>query len=288
MKYPRFGLPTARSPNTGPAVAAAATGGSTKLVRIRMAARRVFIRAGAALRPLDDRKGQGAGVDVGERVRRDGDAYLHRHGVAARAAWRRGVVGGDGSGCDGRRWNRDGIGEAVGRVGAVPLRAAHAVGERCDRGSGGGERAKRRIALEGGRCRSDVPAVRRELVAAVRRVADGDREAVGAGLVRAVEGDAERRGGGRSDRDHVGGEGSRGRRGGEQGDGEREAGADDHGPETIETVTVLVYVPARTLAGTATPTVALTSILPMPVFEAALKNLTAAGAVGPAGSVRLV
>src|SRR3954447_3860901 len=234
MKYPRFGLPTARSPKTGPAVAASATGGSTKLVRIRMGARRVFIWAGAALRPLDDREGQRAGVDVGERVRRDGDAYLHRDRVATRATWGRGVVGGDGSGRDGRRRNRDGVGEAVRRVRAVRLRAAHAVGERRDRGSGGGERSQRRITLEGGRRRGDVPAVRRELVAAVRRVADGDREAVGAGLVRAVEGDGERRGGGRSDRDHVGGERSRGRRGGEQGDGEREAGADDHGPETIE------------------------------------------------------
>jgi hypothetical protein len=53
-------------------------------------------------------------------------------------------------------------------------------------------------------------------------------------------------------------------------------------------VTVLEYVPANAFAGTATETVALTLVVPSPVAFAAFSNLTAAGAVEPAGTARLV
>jgi hypothetical protein len=49
---------------------------------------------------------------------------------------------------------------------------------------------------------------------------------------------------------------------------------------------MLVYVPAKTLAGTATETAALTFTVPRPVALAALNHLTAAGAVEPDGRAR--
>jgi hypothetical protein len=53
-------------------------------------------------------------------------------------------------------------------------------------------------------------------------------------------------------------------------------------------VTVLEYVPAKTFAGTATETVALTFVVPRPVALAAFSNFTAAGAAAAAGTARFV
>ena len=51
---------------------------------------------------------------------------------------------------------------------------------------------------------------------------------------------------------------------------------------------MLVYVPAKTFAGTATETVALTFVVPSPVAFAALRYLTAVGATVAAGTARFV
>jgi hypothetical protein len=53
---------------------------------------------------------------------------------------------------------------------------------------------------------------------------------------------------------------------------------------TTASVNVLVYVPAKLLPGTNTPTVGVAVNLPRPVFAAALKNFTAVGGVAAAGT----